>query len=385
MKKITIIHQHFRHVAQGGAIRSYHLAKALQQSGWEVQILTGRYQGPEDDHLSIIALDIGYTSDFNFWQRIWSFYSFARAAKKWCQSHVDTGLLYLISTPLTVPWIGYKLRKPYIVEVGDLWPDVPIQMGFIKNPLLKKWLLNLEHKIYKHSLGIVALSPAIAAAIEQKGHSRPMGCFTNLAELDFYPNEKPLAGGGKDAPFRILYAGAMGQANGLDRILKMASSPKIAGKNLHFVLMGDGPERSKLQAMAGHLEHVTFLPFGDKYAVRQELEKAHAMLIAYADFPLLSSGSPNKFYDGLAGGKLILLTVDGWMKRLVDDYACGFSFRPEETEAFLSKLEPYLNDIKLLQDAADNARRLALDQFDKVKVLRANVAFIEDLSLAYGI
>lgn len=57
------------------------------------------------------------------------------------------------STPLTVGFpvlVGKKFRRvPYILEVRDLWPEVPAQMDGVKNKLLIRFLYRFEKSIYK--------------------------------------------------------------------------------------------------------------------------------------------------------------------------------------------------------------------------------------------
>ena len=60
--------------------------------------------------------------------------------------------------PQAIPAIFYKLyrNKPYIFEVRDVWPEVPIALGFLNNPILKYLALFLEKISYKYSDSIIA-------------------------------------------------------------------------------------------------------------------------------------------------------------------------------------------------------------------------------------
>jgi glycosyltransferase involved in cell wall biosynthesis len=379
MKRITIIHQHFKVPAEGGAVRSYHLAEALQRRGYDVQVVCANASPHHTNApFPIHALKVKYDSQFGFWRRIWSFIRFAKAAKTWCEQR-DTGLLYLISTPLTVPWVGYAIGKPYILEIGDLWPDVPIQMGYLQNPLLKRWLFKWERKLYESALGIVALSPAIESAIRAKSISTPVATFTNLADILFYRTEKAGGDGYSSSgfdnqnPFILLYAGAMGVANGLDRMLKLAT--QVQHLPVKFVFMGKGPKKESLEQLAGTLElhNVQFLPHGNKEEVREQLQRANAVLVAYANYPLLSTGSPNKFFDGLAAGKPLFLTVEGWMKEIIQSHACGHSFVPEDTSSFVSALSNYLYSPEAYHTACHNASLLA-ENYAREKVLEDQIS-----------
>ena len=48
-----------------------------------------------------------------------------------------------------------------------------------------------------------------------------------------------------------------------------------------------------------------------------------ATFICYKPVPILETGSPNKYFDGLARGKLILVNFGGWIKEEIEAKRCG--------------------------------------------------------------
>lgn len=379
-KGIIIVHQHFRTWDEGGAVRSFHLAKALSLAGFSVTVIAGPYgkKRREGEKLpfQVVRLPVAYDNSMKFYRRIQSFIRFAYSAYRWISknAHKDQ-LLYLITTPLTVPMIGLICRQKYIVEVGDLWPDIPIQMGYIKNPILKMVLRKLEVDIYKNASGIVALSPAISEAIRDKlgSNSSQIKVLPNLAHPDFFASAR----GSNTGVFTIAYLGAMGAANGLDSIIRLASEVKLP---VRWLMMGDGAERDNLINLSQQLgcDNISWLKQGGKEDVRQVLAGSAAVLISYADYPLLATGSPNKFFDGLAAGKLIIMTVTGWMQRLVEQNACGFHFNPKNTADFEAKISGYINDPRRLDLAQQKAFQLANDHFLAENIISENVTFIRE-------
>src|SRR6185312_16720347 len=87
----------------------------------------------------------------------------------------DIDIVYATSTPLSVaiPAMVIKWLKgtPFIFEVRDLWPEVPIQMGAIKNKFIIKLLYKLEKKIYTSAKHVVALSPGMYDGVIKYGIS----------------------------------------------------------------------------------------------------------------------------------------------------------------------------------------------------------------------
>ena len=78
---------------------------------------------------------------------------------------------------------------------------------------------------------------------------------------------------------------------------------------------------------------------------------------------MLSTGSPNKFFDGLAARKLIITNFGGWISDLISTYRCGFEYDPEDPDTFMQKLKPYLDDSNKLESAREEAFKLA-SQFE---------------------
>ena len=172
--KVLLLHQHFKTPYTGGAIRSYYLAKALVDQGIQVVVIAahnGKAERTEIvDGIEVHYLPVRYENRFGFYKRGFSFIKYVWQAQKLAGTFSDADLCYAISVPLTVGVaariIKNRFKIPYIFEVGDLWPDAPIQMGFVKNKLLQRLLFRMEKENYKNPAEIVALSPAITTALE---------------------------------------------------------------------------------------------------------------------------------------------------------------------------------------------------------------------------
>ena len=223
-----MLHQHFKTPSGGGAIRSYYLARALVDRGHRVVIITTHNEKKRRtanvDGLEVLYLPIPYDNRFGFYRRAWSFIRYVKATFGAVSEFKDFEKCYAISAPLTVGlsarWIKFRYGIPYFFEVGDLWPDAPIEMGILKNSLLKIIFFRLERSIYQHASLIVALSPEIQQVIEQRVSGKKVVWISNMADCEFFLPEA------KDSSleerfhvkgkFVVSYMGAMGEANGLD-------------------------------------------------------------------------------------------------------------------------------------------------------------------------
>ncbi|RIW18322.1 glycosyltransferase WbuB [Algoriphagus lacus] len=377
--RVIYIHQYFRTPEQGGAVRSYHLAKGLVQAGIEVDMITA-HNGPDYDQrwiegIRVHYLPVGYDQKFGFLLRIWAFWRFVIKAKKLVKKLPRTDLMYITSTPLSTGMIGLwgkrKFAIPYIFEVRDLWPEAPVQVGVLKNPLLKRMLYRLEKKIYDQALSVVALSPGIASYIQKKSPDRSVALIPNFSDLNtFYPKEKDKKLAiqlGLSSGLTIAYTGALGLVNAVEELLDLAELAQNSGKNWNFLVMGEGSHKQKLEVISGKksLKNVRFVPFGSKDNVNEILNLADFAWISFAHFPVLKTNSPNKFFDALASGKAILVNHKGWVYDLVKTHQLGISCLPGKLESTFSKLEELENHPSKIDQMGQNARMLAENLFSK--------------------
>ncbi|MDR7131549.1 glycosyltransferase involved in cell wall biosynthesis [Algoriphagus sp. 4150] len=377
--RIIYIHQYFRTPAEGGAVRSYHLAKGLVDAGYEVELITGGAQAGYDqrwiDGIKVHYLPVDYDQKFGFFKRVLSFLAYVRQAKRLIGKLPRPDLLYVTSTPLTTGLLGLWAKKnlaiPYVFEVRDLWPQAPIEVGAIRNSLLKRSLISLEKKIYQQALSLVALSPGIADHLRKVVPQQQIHLIPNFSDLDrFFPMEKTgnllLKYGLKDR-VTIAYTGALGQVNAVDELLDLAEIARNKGKDWQFLIMGNGSSKEQLRKMAKEksLSQVYFIPFGSKEKVNEVLSLADFAWISFAHLPVLKANSPNKFFDALAAGKAILINHKGWVYDLVKTHQLGVCCLPGKIESAFLQLEKLEGDPSELIKMGHNSRKLAAQYFTK--------------------
>jgi glycosyltransferase involved in cell wall biosynthesis len=378
---VLILHQHFNTPKSGGALRSYFLAKAAVGKGWRVEVVTGHalntYQISEYEGISVHSVPVLYSNYFGFWKRIFSFVGYVwwciRLSKKLRQADV----CYTISTPLSVGWaarwLKWRYNIPYIFEVGDLWPDAPIELDVITNPLLKNFLWSMERKIYRKAKSVVALSPAIQSAIEKKTSSVNVHMIPNMADTEFFHPEQKSSDLEKKFNVQgkvvVSYFGAMGFANGLEYLLQAAERCQQTKLPVHFLLAGDGVERANLEKLAGDLalSNLSFQKFQNREGVRELMNVTDMVFVCYRHAAILETGSPNKFFDGLAAGKMVMLNFGGWLHGEIETARCGVYVNPENPEAVAHMLTQLLKEGSLAS-YQKKSRALAEEKFSKTSL-----------------
>ncbi len=395
--RILYFHQYFKTREGSGGTRSYEMAKYFVEQGHQVTMVYGLsdkskspLEGPYVDGkrrgavegIDLIEFNLNYSNRLNFLQRALVFLSFSfKSIKVVFQEDFD--IVFATSTPLTagIPGIFMKLlgkKKRFVFEVRDLWPELPREMGVIKNKLTLWAMEVLERMSYNYADACVALSPGIQEGIRAKlkDKSKPVYLVPNGCDLDFLvpghaPKSKiPMV---DDSDFVAIFTGAHGIANGLDAALDAARVlvNKGYGERIKLVFVGDGMQKDKLmkRAKAEQLHNCVFLDPVSKQHLLTYLHAADVGLMLLANIKAFYYGtSPNKFFDYISIGIPILNNYPGWLAGMIQENNCGAVVPPNDAEAFANALiEMYHNKAQLPQ-MGENARKLAEREFDRKKL-----------------
>lgn len=388
---ILLVHQHFNTPESGGPIRSWYLATALVRKGHRVSIITScthrKGYTATLEGIEVVYLPIPYNNRFSFTARSWSFIRFALGAILAASRFRHYDLCYAISVPLTVGlcarWLKWRYGIPYWFEVGDLWPDAPVRLGYLKNPLVKTLLYRFERSVYRSALGVVALSVPIREAILQKVSDVRVELIPNMADCDFYadaaPSQETIHRYGATDQQVISYLGAMGVANGLHHLLDCAAASLRHSLPLKFILCGDGAMLDELKARCSResLSNVLFAGFLNREGVREVLNLSNAVFVSYLPEPILETGCPNKYFDGLAAGKVIIINFGGWIRKEIEANNCGLYIDPRQPDTLVSKFGEVMNSEPLQNKMRASARRLAEERYSRKQLSEEFVRLFE--------
>jgi glycosyltransferase involved in cell wall biosynthesis len=382
--KIVYIHQYFLTQEEGGAIRSYYISQALKNKGHEVHIITAHNKTSQEikiiDGTTVHYLPVSYDNSFGVFKRIKAFLSFAWKAYSTAKSIEGVELVYATSTPLSIGLIALMLKKfkslPYVFEVRDLWPEAPIQLGYLNNSLLQGLAKHLEKTIYDNAKHIVALSPGMADGVIAITQT-PVTVIPNMSDCDFF---QPMVSA--PSPVVITYFGAIGKVNRMGSLVELANYAQENYPNEYkFIVAGKGSELAKMQLDCKNLTNIVFKGHLNKEGIKELLEKSHVSYISFGPQPILETNSPNKFFDSIAMGKLCVITTKGWIKELIKNNRIGFYYNCEDPKLFFENLEPLCNSASL-ESISARARDLALHNFEKNTLAQQAVSVIEMAALS---
>lgn len=397
---VLYIHQYFRTPEESGGARSYWISKELVRRGHHVTMITSTQENhPVSERVDIDGIDViyvrnpAYSNYLSVARRIWSFTAFVWNGIRAAMKEEDVDIVYATSTPLTVGaialWLKWRRGWKYVFEVRDLWPQFPIEIGAVKNRLAIWGLGKFEKRIYEKAEHIIALSPGMKDGVVRTGTpEEKVTMVPNMSKTDIFhphdPNQDIVRAFDIDmTKFNVVYFGSLGRANGLLYIIEAAKHLKDMGDDtVRFLLVGDGAMDSLIRKKFRDygLENVRLLGYQKTEVVSEVVNCCDASIITFLNLPVLKNNSPNKLFDSLAAGKPCIVNSAGWIKDIVEQNDCGFYVNPENQEQLSDKLLEIKNDSTRLETWGKNARKLAVEVYNK-DILVARVA---DVLEQYG-
>lgn len=176
----------------------------------------------------------------------------------------------LVPSPLltagVVGWVIARLRGATLVyNVQELYPDLAIRLGQLKNPVIIRILRGLERFVYRSAAAVTVIGEGMRLAVVAKGvEARKVRLIPNFVDAGWLtpgPTQNTFrAEHGLGDAFVVSYAGNMGLAQGLEVLLDAADRLRDQ-RDIIFLFVGDGVLRMQLMeaARAGGLDNVRFV------------------------------------------------------------------------------------------------------------------------------
>jgi len=385
--RIVYIHQYYCNPAMAGGIRSYEQARRLVARGHTVHVITtditpGKrslgWRTTSDDGVIVHWYSVPYSNEMSFARRIRAFAEFMVLATAKAAA-LKADLVFATSTPLTVAVPGVlaaKLRRaPFVFEVRDLWPEVPIEMGLLRNPLARRLAGALAGFAYRNAEEVVALSPGMAAGVRARRPATRVEVIPNAADLDLFAVDPEAVRRFRDdhrwlgdRPL-IVYTGALGMVNGVDYLIRAARRMREIDPDVQVLIVGHGREwadTERLAAEYGLLDStVRMWPKVPKSELPVILGAATLSTSFVRPIRALWENSANKFFDALAAGRPIAVNYGGWQADLLRETGAGLVLDPYDAESAGDLMAVRVRDDVWLKEAREAAHTLAVQRFSR--------------------
>lgn len=265
-------------------------------------------------------------------------------------------------------------RKPWVLEIRDLWPESIVTVGAMKKGAVTRTLEWIERLAYRKADHIIAVTdsfvPHIAARCQGAGK---ISVVKNGVDLTVFKSGGDGAAMkrklGLDGRFVAAYVGTHGMAHGLDTILDAAvllkDDPRIG-----FLLVGDGAERARLVERAKTLDLPNLriagqLPKSEMPAVWSATD---ASLIVLKKSDTFTKVLPSKMFEAMAMQCPIVLGVEGEAEALLQDAGAGIAITPESASELANAVVKLANDTDLCRSTGEQASAFVREHFDRARL-----------------
>jgi glycosyltransferase involved in cell wall biosynthesis len=380
--RILYLHQYFMTRSGIGGTRSYEFARRFAARGHEVSMVTAAAPGEDQrrivDGIDVIGVRAGFGdyvrgTKLSYPRRVLEFARFAIAATVTVLRLPRPDVIYATSPPLTMALpalaAAARHRTPLVFEVRDLWPEAPIQMGALRNPLLQRLARALERFVYRRAAHVIALSPGMRAGVIAAGTAADkVVLIPNASDIELFSPDRE--GGdfrerlGLGDRFVCTYFGTMGEANDLTQVIEAAA---LMDDDVRFVLHGEGKRKQALKdlARARGVGNVVFSDAVEKDSVAELAAASDACMTIYKDVPILYTCSPNKLFDTFAAGRAAIVNTPGWLTELVEEGEAGVAVRPADPEHLAERVAFLRDNPDLVERYGRNGRKLAETEFSR--------------------
>jgi colanic acid biosynthesis glycosyl transferase WcaI len=287
----------------------------------------------------------------------------------------DVVIVVVPSFLLGLTGLFYKKMRgaKFLYHIQDLQIDVARDLKMIKSPRMIKLLLKLEKYILTKADIVSSISPGMIKMIKEKCR-RDIVFFPNWVDTALYfpvPGKEALK---KEFNFGesdkiVLYSGAIGEKQGLERIMYLAKSLENF-RSLKFVICGSGPYKDELQQLQKSLSlhNVFFLQLQPVDKLNHFLNMADIHLVLQK--PNASDlVMPSKLSTILSVGGVSIITAkkDSSLYDIVSSNNMGVLVDPENQTELLNAIENILTNNN--ETINKNARSYAEEFLSIDKVL----------------
>ena len=359
-KNIWIINQYCGSRIHGMNFRSWYFANELQKKGHHPIIITGSYshlihkapvmnswfKNEKVEGVPYVWVKVRKYVGSKSLGRLVSMLDFMFKLLFLKKRKLKNPDVILVSSLSPFPIISaffwsIRYKSKLLFEIRDIWPLSLIELGGISrfNPL------SLFFSFFER-FGYLAADKVISVLPCAKEHMMSKGMKENkfvYVPNGFNPDDnkiaKPLPKGYFDElpskKFIIGYTGSIGLANAVEYLIE-ASKLLENDSRFHFVIIGKGQHKKKLQSCAG--SNVSFLPLLDKAQVPSVLKKFNLCFIGLKKQKLFRFGiSPNKIFEYMFAAKPIIQSIKAG-NNPVKEANAGFSIEPENAEEIVQAI-----------------------------------------------
>jgi colanic acid biosynthesis glycosyl transferase WcaI len=282
--------------------------------------------------------------------------------------------------------VAWKHRAPLLVIAQDVFPEIAVALGRLRNPLLIRVLRTLVDTSLRSADRVVVIGDTMKRRIEEKGvRSARISVIPNWGDASLTtpaPRDNEWAREHKlDNRFVAMHFGNVGHAQDLDTLIRATTLLRDLDR-LVVPIIGVGARRAELVELARRLDadKVRFLPW-------QAYER-RSLPISAADLHVVGLAQglsgyvvPSRIYGVLAAGRPVVAAAeaDSETAQLVAEIGCGIVIEPGDPIALAEVLRAAHDGEYDLEEMGRRGRAFAESASDRSIAVGRYRAVLDEL------
>jgi len=280
-----------------------------------------------------------------------------------------------IPTGTTGVLLAFIKRRPYVLNISDLWPDQLLTYGTLTEnsriyDLLRRWV----DFTYRRARGIAALSPAWADRIKAYiGSRNTIHVIYNGVDLNVF---RP---GIDTAAFRekyglgdkklFIFIGTLAAQYDFKTLLSVASQLQDR-QDVRFIFIGRDVRHSEAHDLLDHstLPNIQSIDWLQRYEMPVAWNAAYLSFWAMRDNDLYSGVIPTKLLEAQATGTPVVVGVRGITADIIRQSESGIAVPPGDALGLAAAMRRLLDDADFYTHCRHAARQYAEAHYDVEQV-----------------
>jgi len=278
-----------------------------------------------------------------------------------------------LPSPILTAISGIILSKIFKCKISlwvlDLWPEVLADLKIINSKYILKVLDKIINYMYQKSDLIFVQSKSFEKIIRKKTKNKKIYVLNSWSDKILFKSDKYIK-----KTNSILYLGNIGYSQNFENLIEATKILATRKINFQITIIGSGRKASWLSEKIDNEQLNKFIKiekFKKNHLLGKYIKSTDFCFLSLRKGKGLNSTIPAKLQTYMQCSKPIIAVSDGEVKNIIEKAKCGFTSKPKDSQELANNIhKAFKLDNKTKKKYGNNAKKYALKNFDKKKILK---------------